>query len=66
MNIYEHIPEVQVLIQVHDSLAGQFPSHRKAEMIERIKGVSRVAIPYDDPLIIPVGINTSDVSWGDC
>jgi DNA polymerase I-like protein with 3'-5' exonuclease and polymerase domains/uracil-DNA glycosylase len=66
MNIYEQIPEVQVLIQVHDSLAGQFPSHRKAEMIERIKGVSRVVIPYDDPLIIPVGINTSDVSWGDC
>jgi hypothetical protein len=26
---------------------------------------SRITIPYDDPLIIPTGIQTSPISWGD-
>jgi len=63
--IYDQIPEVEVLLQVHDSLAGQFPTHKKTYCLEKIQKVSQIVIPYDDPLIIPVGIATSEVSWGD-
>ena len=57
---------IQLQIQVHDSLAGQFLASKKAEEIENLKRLARVEIPYDDPLIIPVGINTSEISWGHC
>lgn len=64
--LYEQAREVQVLLQVHDSLAGQFPSHRKTEMLTRIKELSQIIVPYPDPLIIPTGIKTSELSWGEC
>jgi len=63
---YTELPEVQVLLQVHDSLAGQFPTHRRDQLLSRMRALSRIPVPYDDPLIIPTGIKTSDVSWGDC
>ena len=66
MNIYENLPEVEVLLQVHDSLAGQFPTHRKDYCIPRMLEHSKIIIPYDDPLIIPTGIGTSESSWGEC
>jgi len=66
LNIFHNIPQVQVLLQVHDSLAGQFPSNNaeyyKARILEEAK---KVVVPYDDPLIIPLGIKTSTTSWGD-
>lgn len=64
VNIYENVPEVWVLMQVHDSLAGQFPTHLKPYCIQKIKEASRIVIPYDDPLIIPLGLKTSTESWG--
>lgn len=57
---------IQILLQVHDSLAGQFLTDRQAEEIETLRRLARVEIPYPDPLIIPVGINTSLHSWGHC
>lgn len=66
MALYEQVPEVEVLIQVHDSLAGQFPTSKRESLIARITEVSHIAIPYDPPLVIPCGIKTSEVSWGDC
>ncbi|CAK0777681.1 hypothetical protein CCP3SC15_580009 [Gammaproteobacteria bacterium] len=63
LNIYNNLPEVQVLLQVHDSLAGQYP---KSFDQSRILPYTRITIPYEDPLTIPIGIKTSDVSWGDC
>jgi DNA polymerase I-like protein with 3'-5' exonuclease and polymerase domains len=65
-SFYENIPEVQVLLQVHDSLAGQFPTHRSATILPLMEKHSRIEIPYDPPLIIPTGVKTSSVSWGDC
>lgn len=65
-NIYLHVPEVQVLLQVHDSLAGQFPTHRKEHCLAEMRKWSQIVVPYEDPLIIPTGINTSEISWGDC
>jgi len=53
------------LIQVHDSLAGQFKTFRKAEEVENLKKLARVEVPYEEPLIIPVGVKLSEKSWGD-
>ena len=66
LSFHNNIPEVQVLLQVHDSLAGQFPTHRAAHLLPLMQKHSRITIPYEDPLIIPTGVKTSAVSWGDC
>jgi len=65
MNLYEQMPEVEVLLQVHDSLAGQFPTIQKEIALAGIKNCGRVKIPYADPLEIPFGVKTSEVSWGE-
>lgn len=66
LNIYRNLPRVEVLLQVHDSLAGQFPIADKQMMLPFLTQEARITIPYADPLIIPVGIKTSPISWGDC
>jgi len=65
-NIHKNLPEVWTLLQVHDSLSGQFPTHLKDYCIKRIQEEAQVIIPYLDPLVIPVGTSTSEKSWGDC
>ena len=57
---------IQLLIQVHDSLAGQFLTSRKAQEVETLKRLAQVVVPYEEPLIIPIGVKLSEVSWGDC
>lgn len=66
MRLFEEHPEIEVLLQVHDSLAGQFATRTAETAIPIIKSSCEVVLPYDDPLVIPVGIKTSTVSWGDC
>lgn len=66
VNIYKELPWCEVLLQVHDSLAGQFPSHLGEWATKQIVQQSQITLPYADPLIIPVGVKTSTVSWGDC
>jgi DNA polymerase I-like protein with 3'-5' exonuclease and polymerase domains/uracil-DNA glycosylase len=66
VNIHRNLSEVKVLLQVHDSLAGEFPTHLKDFCLRRMKEESQIVVPYPDPLIIPVGIKTSEKSWGDC
>ena len=66
MNIYERFPHIWILLQVHDSLVGQFPMHRRAECLAQMEEASQIVLPYDDPLIIPSGTKTSTKSWGDC
>ncbi|HEY6018933.1 MAG TPA: DNA polymerase, partial [Candidatus Paceibacterota bacterium] len=63
--IYRQEERIEVLLQVHDSLGGQYPTYLGDWAKARIVELARVEIPYDDPLIIPVGIKTSTVSWGD-
>lgn len=57
---------VEILLQVHDSLAGQFPTAKHTDMVGRIVDAAQIPLPYPDPLTIPVGVKTSTVSWGDC
>jgi len=64
--IDEREPEVDLLLQVHDSLAGQYPIAKRDEVLPRILSHAAIPLPYDDPLIIPVGVKTSTISWGDC
>lgn len=64
-NLYKNYRAAQVLLQVHDSLAGQFPTNLP-EAKETIIRECSIPLPYDDPLTIPVGIKTSEISWGDC
>jgi DNA polymerase I-like protein with 3'-5' exonuclease and polymerase domains/uracil-DNA glycosylase len=65
--IYDEAKEIQVLLQVHDSLAGQFPTHLAAPCGRKIQELAReVIVPYPTPLVIPLGLKTSTKSWGDC
>lgn len=64
--IDREIPEVEILMQVHDSLPGQMPTSRVFELLPRIRDSSRIIVPYPDPLVIPVSIKTSTRSWGHC
>lgn len=66
LNIYKNLPEVEVLMQVHDSLCGQMATERVQELLPKIMEQSKIVIPYDDPLTIPFHLKTSEVSWGDC
>ncbi len=57
----------ELLLQVHDSLTGQFPNwlgdRAKREILEH----SRVVVPCrSGDMIVPMGLKTSDISWGDC
>gem|GEM_PF-2127351 len=66
LNIYNNLKEVQVLLQVHDSLAGQFPANQRDWCMKRIQEECAIELPYAEPLVIPVGIKSSTSSWGAC
>ena len=66
MAIFKRFPHIQILLQVHDSLVGQFPSHRQDECIKQINDCGQIILPYEDPLIIPMGLKHSNKSWGEC
>lgn len=61
------LEELQVLLQVHDSLVGIYETFKEGILLPLIHNAfSSVVVPYDDPLVIGVDIKTSVVSWGDC
>ena len=64
-NIDENLPEVQLLIQVHDSLLMQTDKSNCPAIYPKIIKEMEIEIPYDDPLTIPIGLAVSDKSWGD-
>ncbi len=67
VNIDENLPEVELLLQVHDSLAGQFPSHLGGEAERAI--LEQATVPVEcrtGTLIVPMDIRTSKISWGHC
>jgi len=66
MNIYRQHPEIEILLQTHDSLTGQYPASRREECLSLIESASQIVLPYSEPLIIPTGVKTSLKSWGDC
>lgn len=60
----ERIPEVEILLQVHDSLVFQLPLGTP-HTSDAIRAALRVETPYPDPLYIPWGLKRSEKSWGD-
>lgn len=64
--LWDHFRVVQVLLQTHDSLSGQFPTHLTRECLTRMLELAAIPLPYPKPLIIPFGIKISTQSWGDC
>ena len=65
VNLDTNCPEIEVLLQVHDSLTFQFPTHRYPAILHEIKPQLLIPIPYPDPLTIPVTFSVSEKSWGD-
>lgn len=65
MNLYRNLPQVQVLLQVHDSLCGQIPADMVSSLVPQMLTQARIVVPYEDPLTIPFSLKTSARSWGD-
>lgn len=63
-NIYKNLPQVQILIQVHDSLVMQAPRRLFPGILKDIEEQMKVPIPYEDPLILPTSCEVSTLSWG--
>ena len=63
--ITETLPDVDILLQVHDSLVGQCRISEWPRLKPRIRECLHVVVPYDDPLVVPTGLQTSTPSWGD-
>lgn len=63
-NLEEH-KDVTTLMQVHDSILGQF-KHSFYPQRSEIRDALTILVPYDDPLYIGVDITCSRKSWGDC
>lgn len=66
VNIYDKMPTVQILLQVHDSLAGQYLTEHDTILHYPIRMNSLIPVPYPDPLTIPLTLKTSQKSWGEC
>lgn len=54
----------EVLLQVHDSVLGQYPEGRP-QTLKELKRCCRVVVPYEDPLVFQAGLSLSSKSWGD-
>lgn len=57
--------EIQLLLQVHDSIVGQVKKDLLPAYLSIIKDAMLREIPYNDPLVIGSSIEVSNVSWGD-
>jgi DNA polymerase I-like protein with 3'-5' exonuclease and polymerase domains len=67
LNVYRDLPDVELLLQVHDSSVGQYPLDWESNSnLLKLKQAYEIPIPYDDPLIISIGMKTSTESWGQC
>src|SRR5574337_70016 len=63
---FDEIEGVEVQLQCYDSIAGQFRTADAVRILPAMYAASRIIIPYRDPLIIPLGLKTSESSWGEC
>jgi DNA polymerase-1 len=66
LTVRRNLPHVQLLVQVHDSLVGQIPTHMLGTTLPQLRHHLHNAVPYPDPLTIRWGLSLSEKSWGDC
>jgi len=64
LRVAYHLPEIEILLQVHDSLVFQLPESRASELLPKMRDLLQITVPYPDPLTIPVGLKASKESWG--
>jgi DNA polymerase I-like protein with 3'-5' exonuclease and polymerase domains len=57
--------EVQILLQVHDSLVLQYPQNKAEEYRNKIINCMEIELPYEPRLKIPADIKISCISYGD-
>lgn len=65
-NVFDNLPHIDVLLQTHDSISGQFPTSRTDECIAQLKLQSQIILPYPKPIIIPTTFKVSTRSYGEC
>ena len=63
--IKEEMYPVELLLQVHDSLVFQYEKRYDPVIRPQIRNNLLITVPYEDPLVIPVGMQISDRSWGE-
>lgn len=66
VRLYNELPQVQLLLQVHDSLVMQTHKRNVPAIFPMIRERLLVTVPYPDPLIIPISGKGSYSSWGEC
>lgn len=57
--------QTELLLQVHDSLVGQFPTRHQGLILPHLRDCLAIPVPYDDPLTISTSLDLSTKSWGD-
>lgn len=62
LELGHHAP---IFMQGHDSLVGQYYTPHENQVLPLIQQVTQIAIPYPDPLFIPLELATSTSSWGE-
>ena len=64
--IDDSFPEIDVLLQVHDSLGLQHPTALGTEYLRgRVLPNCNIPVPYPEPLMIPLGVKGPAPSWGE-
>ena len=60
-------PQVELLLQVHDSLLLQIPTRTLSPTLRSLHDMlNNIIVPYPDPLVIPWELAISDQSWEHC
>jgi DNA polymerase len=66
MNLDRCAPEIDVMMQVHDSLVLQAPDVPDlAPVSAKVKSLLSVVVPFDDPLVIPTSGGWSRKTWAE-
>lgn len=65
VNINKNLPDVQLLLQVHDSLVMQALETQLQSLLPQIHKNMLIPIPYPEPLIIQVGLKVGKNNWGE-
>jgi DNA polymerase-1 len=65
VNIHNHIPAAQLLLQVHDSLVLQIPETQLQTLLPQIHQNMLIPVPYPEPLTIQVGLKLGKRNWGE-
>lgn len=60
-----HRLHAPIIMQGHDSVVGEYLTTEEDKCLPLLYQASRIAVPYDDPLFIPLELATSASSWGE-